>query len=120
MLVIRASQMEAMAASRQAEFVLGAMESLRERHEVARAADDDELRRRVVRGQETAERYGLEGERHVLAFLDYRMTYGDGFPEGEDDAWARAILEDATVDADDKLHALDTEHAYLQLASEDA
>jgi hypothetical protein len=120
MLLIRASQMEAMAASRQEEFVLDAMASLRERHEAARAAPDDELRRRVVLGQGAAERYGLEGERHVLAFLDYRMVYGDGFPDGEDDSWARAILEDATVDDDDKLHALDTEHAYLQLASEDA
>ena len=61
-------------------------------------------------------RYGLYGEGDILTLLEYRMVCGDAFPQGEEDAWARAILEDPRLDVDEKLRRLDTQFANLALS----
>lgn len=117
MFVIRQRHVDALQAARHDDFLRRAMRSLRARFDDARAAPDEDLRAFCDAGLTDGERWGLYGEAEVMTLLEYRMACGDAFPEGEGDAWARAILEDDTLDTDVKLRRLDEEFAWLSLAA---
>ncbi len=117
MFVIRQHHAEALREGRLEDFRRRAARSLRARFEPARAATPERLRLFVDDGLRDGERWGLFAEAEVMTLLEYRMACGDAFPEGEGDAWARAILEDDTLDTDVKLRRLDEEFAWLSLAA---
>ncbi len=120
MFVIRQRHVDALQAARHDDFLRRAMRSLRARFDDARAAPDEDLRAFCDAGLTDGERWGLYGEAEVMTLLEYRVLCGDAFPDGEDDAWALAILEDDTLDVDVKLERLDTQFAELSLAGERA
>jgi hypothetical protein len=116
MFVIRQHHQDALRAALSEDFRRRAARSLRARFEPARAATTEALHAFIDDGVADGARYGLYGESDVMPLLEYRMVCGDAFPQGEDDAWARAILEDPRADADVKLRRLDEQFANLALS----
>jgi len=116
MFVIRQRHTEALQAARHEDFRRRAARSLRARFEPAQAASPEALDAFIDDGVTDGARYGLYGEGDILTLLEYRMVCGDAFPQGDEDAWARAILEDPRADADVKLRRLDTQFASLALS----
>lgn len=114
MFVIREAQFEALAEARREDFVRRMMDVLRERHEAAAAMEAGRLRALVVDGMAAAETFGLHGDEDVEPFLHCRVIYGEEFPDGDDDDWAREVLEDEGIDADDKALRLEAQVAMLE------
>jgi hypothetical protein len=52
-----------------------------------------EIRKLIRQGLEGARRYGINTEEDVALYVDIMFGIGPDFPEGEDMAWARSILE---------------------------
>ncbi len=52
-------------------------------------------------------------------FLGCRVVYGPEFPVGDDDDWAREILDDPSLDADDKALRLEAQLELLDAAAAD-
>jgi hypothetical protein len=116
MFVIRQRHTEALQAARHDDFRRRTARSLRARFEPAQHASPEALDAFIDDGVADGARYGLYGEGDILTLLEYRMVCGDAFPQGEEDAWARAILEDPRLDVDEKLRRLDTQFANLALS----
>ncbi len=119
MFVIREAQFEALADARREEFVRDMMDMLRERREAAAAMEAGALRELVVEGAAAAEGYGLFADDDIAPFLECRVLYGPTFPAGDDDDWAREVLDDAALDADDKALRLAAQVALLDAADDD-
>lgn len=114
MLVIRPEQYEALAAARREDFVRVAMDELRGRFAQAAALDVGALRGLVEDGLAAAADYGLYADEEIMPFLGCRVVYGEDFPLGEPDDWAREILDDDGLDADEKAAQLDAQLAALE------
>ncbi len=119
MFTIRERHHQALAFAKREDFVRRAARSLRERFEPARQAADPALHPWIDQGIDDAERYGLYAESEVQTLLDYRMVFGETFPEMEDTAWALAILSDERMAAPDKLRRLDEQFARMALGAGD-
>ncbi len=117
MFVIRQHHQEALQAALREDFRRRTARSLRARFAPAREASTEALHAFIDDGVRDGARYGLYGESDILPLLEYRMVCGDAFPQGEDDAWARAILEDPRADVDVKLRRLDEQFARLALSA---
>ncbi len=118
MFVIRQRHAEALQAARHDDFRRRTARSLRARFVPAQAASPEALDAFIDDGVVDGARYGLYGEGDIVTLLEYRMVCGDAFPQGPDDAWARAILEDPRADADVKLRRLDAQFASLALSNQ--
>lgn len=118
--VIREAQFEALSLARQEDFELRMVDLLRDKYEAARAADEAALRHLVVEAQAAAEGYGLFAEEDIEPFVECRAVYGPEFPSGDDDEWAREVLDDASLDADDKSYRLAAQIAMLDQLAEPA
>lgn len=119
MFVIRSAQFEALAAARREEFVRDMMDALRARFEVAREMEAAVLRALVEGGIAAAEGYGLYADDEIEPFLGCRVVYGEAFPFNDDDDWAREILDDDNLDADDKARLLDAQLEALTHLTDD-
>lgn len=117
--VIRAAQFDALAAARREDFVRVMMDALRARFEAAEAMGADALRALVEEGTAAAEGYGLYADDEIEPFLGCRVVYGGEFPLGEDDDWARELLDDDALDADDKARQLDAQLEALAHLTDD-
>lgn len=102
MFVIREAQFEALGDARREDFIRSTMDHLRARHDAAVAMDAGALRQVVTEGMDAAESYGLHAEGDIVPFVECRLLYGPEFPAGDDDDWAREVLDDPNLDADDK------------------
>jgi hypothetical protein len=107
--LIREAQFAALAAARREDFVREMMDLLRDRFDVAVAMEAAELRALVIEGTDAAEGYGLFADDDIAPFLLCRVVYGPEFPAGDDDEWAREILDDPALDADDKALRLEAQ-----------
>ncbi len=119
MFVIREAQFDALAAARREDFVRCMMDALRERFEVAAAMEAAALRELVVDGTAAAEGYGLYADDEIEPFLGCRVVYGGEFPLGDDDDWAREVLDDDGLDSDQKALQLDAQLAAVAHLTDD-
>lgn len=119
MFVIRRQQLEALRRGVYEGFVRRTIAHLRARFPEAAAMPPAELRRFVLDGSTAAETYDLAGEDDVRAFLEYRMIYGERFPEAPGLEWAREVLTDRGLHTHDKVLQLDARHALIELDRED-
>lgn len=95
------------------------MDALRARFEAVEGMDAAALRALVEEGIAAAEGYGLYADDEIEPFLGCRVVYGEAFPFGSDDDWARELLDDDTLDADDKARLLDAQLEALTHLTED-
>ncbi len=119
MFVIREAQFDALGAARREDFVRTMMDSLRDRYAVAAEMTAAALRELVDDGITAAESYGLFADVDIAPFLGCRVVYGPEFPVGDDDDWAREILDDPSLDADDKALRLEAQLELLDAAAAD-
>jgi hypothetical protein len=117
--VIRSTQFDALALARNEDFVRTTMDHLRVRFEVCENAEAGALRQLVVQGTDSAATYGLYAEEDIVPFLECRVVYGEMFPDGEDDDWAREILEAENLDAEDKALRLSADMSRLEYLPDD-
>jgi hypothetical protein len=115
--VIRSAQFDALALARNEDFVRTTMDHLRVRFEVCENAEAGALRQLVVQGTDSAATYGLYAD--IVPFLECRVVYGEMFPDGEDDDWAREILEAENLDAEDKALRLSADMSRLEYLPDD-
>lgn len=120
MFVIRDAQFAALADARREDFVREMMDRLRDLHDEAAAMEAGALRALVVEGTAAAEGYSLFADDDIAPFLSCRVLYGPEFPAGDDDDWAREILDDTNLDADDKALRLEAQVALLASAADTA
>ncbi|MFO0648647.1 MAG: hypothetical protein U0326_20565 [Polyangiales bacterium] len=120
MFVIREAQFEALAAARREDFVREMMDHLRASYDAAFEMSAGDLRALVIEGTAAAEGYSLFADADIRPFLECRVVYGPMFPAGDDDDWAREILDDPALDADDKALRLEAQLELLLSAAEEA
>lgn len=113
MFVIREAQFDALGDARREDFVRAMMDRLRGLYDAVAAMDAATLRALVEEGTAAAESYGLLGDDDIPPFLECRVVYGPEFPLGDDDDWAREVLEDDGLDGDEKAHHLAGQLAML-------
>lgn len=63
---------------------------------------DPQIRERVRDGVRRANRYGLESERQAMCFIDTGFLIGPDFDTRSDTRWARTLLEDRQLSANER------------------
>jgi hypothetical protein len=116
-LVIRKTQLRALQAERDRDFVAKVAAYLREAFpDKTNALSDAALHDRIRDAMERCFRYGIETERDVCHFVDYTFRYSPDFDRG----WAREILQTYSASAGERLNAVGRELWRLRSESLDA
>jgi hypothetical protein len=95
MLVIRKKQIEALDRQSEKLFLDRMVDHL---HEIfpdkcEELGSKGKIRELARQGLERAQGYGIDTEQDVALYVDIMFGIGPDFPDGEDMAWARSILE---------------------------
>jgi hypothetical protein len=108
LLTIRRAQLDAFRQSLTDRLYLRLVRDLR-RLCLARASalSDEELKAFCAREVPAARTRAIIAEDDLLRYLVFVLRYGPGFGEGEDSAWAGAILRRADLAPHEKLNLLD-------------
>jgi hypothetical protein len=115
MLVLRQSQVEALAAPQREVFVGNALRSLAKLFpDDARLADEKAMRALVNDAIVRATAYDLARERELLLFIYLVFDQGPGFESRPDQPWIERILRDPSLDEREKM---DVVYTRLELAA---
>ena len=95
MLVIRKKQIEALDRNSEKLFLDRMVDHVSEifPEKCEELGSKGKIRERIRQGLIQARRYGINTEQDVALYVDIMFGIGPDFPEGEDMAWARSILE---------------------------
>lgn len=95
MLVIRKKQIEALDRQSEKLFLDRMIDHLYEifPDKFEELGSKIKIRDMVRQGLEQAQGYGIDTEQDVALYVDIMFGIGPDFPDGEDMAWARSILE---------------------------
>lgn len=104
MLVLRQSQMDALAAPQREIFLQNAAESLRQVFpDDARHADQKAVRALIEDTIERAKPYELASERELLLFLYLLFDQGPGFESRSHQTWIERTLRDGSLEPREKM-----------------
>ncbi len=107
MVVIRKQQMDDMSPDEVRKFEDRMLEHLRECFpEECEDMSEDELREMIRHGVDKAESYGIDAEDDVCGYIDVMAVFGPDFDTDPECAWAAAILNDESIDPEDRSDAL--------------
>ena len=106
-LVIRTSQVQALASPMVARFEAWLLAHARTEHRPETSnLDDDALMARLRGLIARAEGYGIEDEEHLVAYVDVALERGEGFEDAPGFTWAAALLADEGIDPEDRVPIL--------------
>ena len=99
MLVIRKKQMEALDSHSEKLFLDRMVDHLYEifPDKCQELGSRAQVRKVARQGLEQAQGYGIDTEQDVALYVDIMFGIGPDFPDGEDMAWARSILENDSL-----------------------
>ena len=108
MLIIRKAQTEAMGEYLLDAFVYRMVAHLRSVCKAeARDIPDDDLRKLIRTGVDSAEQYGIEDEADVERFIEYVARFGSDFGQTPQTTWAGAIIGNIKIDGTEKMNLID-------------